>query len=371
MKKNNILLVLAALFLSVHNLAMSAEIPSHVSWTVVGAGPTGILTVGIILDHGVSPDKILWIDPEFGVGRMGKLYQDVPGNGTVRQYIALLEKCKAFSEVKSPAIDLLYSLHPDQAPQLKLIVDPFLDITNHLRTKVVALQDEMTGLDCRNDIWTIKTNAATIQSDYVVLATGAHPRVMQYEGITQIPLDLALNKEALAKQVEPSDRVLVIGSGHSALLIVKHLTELSVAHITNLYKKPIVYQVPMRRGIAWQEAGLKGRVATWAKTVLEVNPPANLVRLYNTPDVLQLCLAECTKVICAVGFERNELPTINGDDSLYLNYDRSSGIIAPRCFGVGIAFPQQKTDPLGNVEYLVGLPYLHFDALIEALNEDM
>jgi hypothetical protein len=127
----------------------------------------------------------------------------------------------------------------------------------------------------------------------------------------------------------------------------------------------------MRRGIAWREAGLKGDVATWAKTVLEVNPPANLVRLYNTPEALQSCLAGCTKVICAVGFERNELPTVNGDDSLYLNYDRSSGIIAPRCFGVGIAFPQQKTDPLGNVENLVGLPYLQFDALIEALNEDM
>jgi len=120
----------------------------------------------------------------------------------------------------------------------------------------------------------------------------------------------------------------------------------------------------------WQEAGLKGEVATWAKT-LRMNPPENFVRIYNTPDVLQSCLAECTKVICAVGFERNELPMINGDDSLYLNYDRSSGIIAPRCFGVGIAFPQQKVDPIGNVENLVGLPYLHFDALIEALNEDM
>jgi hypothetical protein len=44
-------------------------------------------------------------------------------------------------------------------------------------------------------------------------------------------------------------------------------------------------------------------------------------------------------------------------------------MIGPRCFGVGIAFPVEKIDPLGNVEELVGLPYLKFNALFEALNQ--
>ena len=253
------------------------------SWTVVGAGPTGIMSVGLILDSGVPADQIVWIDPEFNVGRMGKYYQNVPGNGRVEQYIDFLNMCETFDAVESEAIDRLYNLPLDHAPALKLLIDPLMDITQYLRTKVIALQDEMIALNFQDDQWHVQTKAAHFTCDNVVLATGAHPKIMQYEGIEQIPLDQALNKATIATHLTPEDRVAVIGSGHSAILLLKYLSELPVASVVNFYKKPITYPVRMRSGIAWQEAGLKGDVAQWAKTVLEANPPHNIIRVLNTP----------------------------------------------------------------------------------------
>jgi hypothetical protein len=367
MKKINQLWFAVILFAA--NANAVSEIPNHVQWTVVGAGPTGIMALQIIKHSGIADDQIAWVDPEFNVGRMGKYYKNVPGNGTVRQYLELMNVYNPNDEVSSQAIDLLKTLPLDHSPKLKRLVNPLQDITNHLCSKVIAIQDTMIGLDFIHDQWHIKTNAHHIISENLVLATGARPRLLHYEGVSLIPLDVALDKAQLAHEVTTQDTVAVIGSGHSALLIVKHLAELAVHRVVNFYNKPIVYPTPMRNGIAWQEAGLKGKLATWTKTVLEVNPPANIIRVKSTPEEIQNWLPHCTKVIYAIGFERNDLPVINGSQALYANYDRTSGMIGPRCFGVGIAFPVEKADALGNVEELVGLPYLKFTALQEALNQ--
>ena len=329
----------------------------NVPWTVIGAGPAGIAVVGILLDSGILPQQIVWIDPEFNVGRMGKYYANVPGNASVKAYINFLKACRAFGEVQSTAITTLFSMPLDKTPPLKFIVEPLLDITQHLKTKTIALTDELVSLDFHDDQWYVGTKKTVVRSDHVVLATGSHPREVQYEGVTQIPLDNALDKALLASKITAHDTVGVIGSAHSALLIVKYLTELPVKKIINFFNKSITYPTPVNGGIAWPESGIKGELATWCQTVLTNNPPANLTRIFNTPELLKLWLPSCTKIIFAGGFERNELPPIQGDASVYAQYDASSGVIGHRLFGVGIAFPEKKVDVLGNVQYMVGLPF--------------
>ncbi len=340
------------------------------TWTVVGAGPVGIAAVGLILDKGVAPENIVWIDIEFNVGRMGKYYRNVPGNSTVRQYIDFLKTCKIFQAVQSDSLNHLLSMPLDQTPELKFIVDPLLDITRYLTTKVRVIKDEMVALDCYHDQWHLKTKEVSLLSENVVLATGAHPKTMLYEGIPVIPLDLALDKKVLATYIQPEDTVAVIGSSHSALLVVKHLTELSVDSIINFYKKPITYPTIFRGRIAWQESGLKGDLAIWTKTVLEKNKPANVLRVDYDSASFESLLKTCTKIIYALGYERNNLPSINGDASVYDKYDVTSGIIAPRLFGLGIAFPEEHSDALGTTEPLVGLPYLTFGALLASLEKN-
>ncbi len=329
----------------------------NVPWTVIGAGPAGISVVGILLDSGVQTNQIVWIDLEFNVGRLGKYYQNVPGNAKVSQYITFLKACNTFGFCKSSAIDFLFNMPLDKTPELRFIIEPLYDITQYLKTKTIALQDELMALDFHDNQWFVDTKTTGLRSDHVILATGSHPRDLLYEGKKQIPLDQALDKKILAANLTKDDIVGVVGSAHSALLIVKYLTELPVKAIYNFYKKPIVYPTPVANGVAWQEAGIKGELATWTQNVLTKNPPINLKRIFNTPQAMKRWLARCTKIIYAAGFDRNELPSIGGDQTLYDNYDCSAGVIGPRLFGVGIAFPEKRIDPLGNVEYLVGLPF--------------
>jgi cation diffusion facilitator CzcD-associated flavoprotein CzcO len=75
-------------------------------WIVVGAGPAGIAAVGKLIDHGISPKKIGWIDPDFQVGDLGKKWSQVSSNTTVDLFIRFLKNCKAFSYEKKQGLFL-------------------------------------------------------------------------------------------------------------------------------------------------------------------------------------------------------------------------------------------------------------------------
>ena len=49
-------------------------------WTVIGAGPAGIAAVGRLLDHGIAPEKIAWVDPDFTAGDLGNKWRAVSSN---------------------------------------------------------------------------------------------------------------------------------------------------------------------------------------------------------------------------------------------------------------------------------------------------
>jgi hypothetical protein len=345
-------------------VAFMVFIPAFVAardtlWTVVGAGPAGIAVVGLLIDLGIDAKSITWIDPEFNVGRLGNYYYNVPGNAHTKMYIDFLQACRSFQQCAPTAIDELKKLDLMTAYPLHVIIDPLRDITECFKRQVVPVQGKINALHFENNRWHIGIDAGahslTISSYYVALATGSHPIEYDYPCQQVIPLDLALDKDLLAKQVRPEDTVALVGSAHSAILILRFLSELPVGRIINFYKKPIVYTADMGTWIQNQEAGLKGSTAQWAKNVLEKNPPVNILRIFNTAEALDAWLPICNKIIYAVGFERNDLPPINGSQELI--YDDISGVIAPRLFGIGIAFPEKFTYPDGNIEHRVGLKF--------------
>ncbi|MBI2775181.1 FAD/NAD(P)-binding protein [Candidatus Dependentiae bacterium] len=324
-------------------------------WTIVGAGPAGLAVLGLLMDLGVDPDKIAWIDPEFDVGRLGQYYYTVPGNATTKMYIDYLSACNTFQQCAPEALDELKKLELTAAYPLHVIIDPLRKITECLKTKVHAIHDKIKSLHFDNETWHVATENNHFDSHYVVLATGSHPKEFDYPVAHKIPLDLALNKSFLAQHVRSTDTIAVVGSAHSAMLILKFLSELPVGRIVNFYKNPLVYVIDHGTWAQHQQAGLKGTTAEWAKNVLEKNPPANLVRIFNTPESLEAWLPICNKIIYAVGYEPNQLPPINGKTELI--YDDVSGIIAPRLFGIGIAFPEKYSYPDGSTEYRVGLRF--------------
>ena len=70
------------------------------------------------------------------------------------------------------------------------------------------------------------------------------------------------------------------------------------------------------------------------------------------PDFVEK-LEACDRVAYTVGFERRKLPGTRQFGQL--DYDPTTGILAPGLFGCGIAFPAYTADPYGYWEYRVGL----------------
>lgn len=87
-------------------------------------------------------------------------------------------------------------------------------------------------------------------------------------------LDLAFQREAIDIQ----DTIAVFGSSHSAIIVLHHLVSLGVKKIINFYRSPCRYAVDLGGSIFFDNTGLKGQAATWARENLDGTWPPNLTR---------------------------------------------------------------------------------------------
>src|SRR5579872_5176753 len=93
-------------------------------WAIIGAGPAGIATIGQLLDAGVAPEEIIWIDPHFAVGDFGLLWRNVPSNTKVSLFIKFLQACQSFEYQKGPEDFALHKTDLHKTCQLGLMADP-------------------------------------------------------------------------------------------------------------------------------------------------------------------------------------------------------------------------------------------------------
>lgn len=323
-------------------------------WLVIGAGPAGIAAVGKLLDHQVAKEQILWLDPSFQVGDLGAKWQNVPSNTKVALFLQFLNGCRSFRYKERSNIFAIDQLNPHDHCLLKEIVAPLQWVTDHLSSSVKTIHGEALALNLRNGCWEVKTRSSSlIRAKNVILAIGAEAKTLPYAHPPLLPLEVALNPHQLADQIDPQDVVGVFGSSHSALLALMNLMALKPKMVHNFYRSPHLYAVEMQDWILFDNTGLKGLAAQWARQHLEGTPPENLKRLLVSDRAFEEVLAVCTKVIYAVGFERRKLPVLEQFPDA--GYQETTGIIAPGLFGLGIAYPEAKLDPLGNREYRVGL----------------
>lgn len=297
-------------------------------WVVIGAGPAGITVVAVLREQ-LPLASILWIDDTFNVGRMGTFYREVPGNLQTKRLITYIKGCSLFEQCKSCAKEKLFKYNPEAFHPLHIIVDPLCDITYFLKKKVIWHQGTVTSVTDKKEYWLINMRKKKFAAKKVILAIGAHPKKLHYP-LQEISLDEALDKKKLSKKLVPTDRVAVFGGMHSAFLVLKYLTELGVAKIVNFYTSPYFFGKP-------GTAGLEGVTTHWVKTVLEKNPPPQLIRVKNTTKNINELLPSCNKVIYAIGYERNQLKI---NDSMQLSFDEKTGKIDRCLYGIGIAFPQ-------------------------------
>lgn len=327
-------------------------IENAIAWTVIGAGPAGIAALAKLLDSGVDARNILWIDPEFAAGDFGTKWQEVSGNTRVKFFTRFLESSPSFNYVQIKDQFALSAMDAEETCLLKDLAEPLCVISQDLRHRVHSIKARVDHLSLHNYQWQIETDMGNFSSTQVILATGAAPKSLHYDGIEEIKLADALHPEKLLKACQQDDSIAVFGSSHSAILIIKALCELGVKKVVNFYKEPLCFAVPQEDWILFDNTGLKGVAAKWARENLNGVLPKNLLRIHSDASNMQAELALCNKAVYAVGF-KTRAPKIRGLESLAHN--PHNGIIAPGLFGVGIGFPEQVQDPFGHQELSVGV----------------
>ncbi len=329
-------------------------IENEFDWTVVGAGPSGIAAVGKLIDNHVDPKSIAWIDPCFMIGDFGSKWNKVPSNTQVKLFLKFLNASNAFRYSSCPENFLIHSLNSNDTCELSYMVHPLQWVTQELRNKVFSKQDTVQTLKMKNRKWQLSLSKENlIVSKNVILAIGAEEKKLSYPHLKIIPLETALNKEKLSKYCMKVDQVAVFGSSHSAILIIRNLLEnCSVQKVINFYQSSLCYAVYFDDMILFDNTGLKGTIAEWAKENLHGNLPDKLERFHTSAENFNNILSQCSHAIYAIGFQKRYI-SIEGIHDL--NYNTKTGIIAPGLFGIGIAFPESKIDRFGIVEYRVGL----------------
>ncbi|ORY35903.1 pyridine nucleotide-disulfide oxidoreductase-domain-containing protein [Naematelia encephala] len=176
------------------------------------------------------------------------------------------------------------------------------------------------------------------------------------------------------------------GSGSGSPTLTRQLS------ILNFRRRPNKYAEYRQDGIIWDNTGLKGSTAEWAKINLDnevesesrpethtdtgkIEPVLRQVDLGdNESSIYAEHLPKCTHIIYAIGYESSPLPALYlGPPSASRRIDQdiefdmhSSGftcdlkdgnenVRVKGLFGAGIAFPEQVKDPQGHVEAAVGL----------------
>ncbi len=322
-------------------------------WAVVGAGPAGIAAVGKLIDHGITPASILWIDPAFSVGDLGQYWQNVSSNTRVRLFTEFLHAVNAFSYQTAPVDFELNHLPANETCPLRCVVEPLQWVSDHLCHSVHAEKAHIRSIALSKRQWILHSDSRTYHAQNVILATGAVPDTLNYPDVQTIPFETAIDKSLLQNVINIRETHAVFGSSHSAIIIIEHLVSLGVKKIINFYRSPCRYAIDMGDWILFDNTGLKGHTAQWARQHIDGTMPANLVRYHSNETSVSHYLPECDKAIYATGFTQRN--TIAIQDYAHTNYNPHVGIIGPGLFGFGIAYPEIKPDPFGTIETQVGL----------------
>jgi hypothetical protein len=325
---------------------------SPYQWCVIGAGAAGILAIGKLLDEGIDAKTIVWLDDGFNAGDLSNKWPNVPSNTKVKPFTKYLEGINSFNYKKCPADLSMNNLDPEKTCQLSQIVKPLLWISQQLQNKVQSIKTTAKAICLSDALWEVATDTQTIAAEKIILALGANEKQLPHPGNEEvIPLVTALNPEKLKACITTDDCVAVYGASHSGILVLKNLSELG-CNIVNFYKHPLRYAIDQGDHIIFDNTGLKGDAATWAKANLCNNKLSNIQRYSLDHCDVEQTLKLCNKIIDCVGFSPRTID-IQGINTTA--YDCHTGIIAPGLFGFGLSHPELVTSVYGHQEYNVGL----------------
>lgn len=324
-------------FLAVITWGLESSLPKEFSWAVIGGGPAGIVAVAGLLDYGISPLEIIWLDRAFKVGRMGKYYQNVFSNTTVGDFLVSTQMLNVFSQAPLGSV-LAYLKSRDQNDGclLKYYADFMGIVSEYFRTQVASEMTKIENIEHVDNVWHLRKKDGVYLAKKVILAIGSKPKQFDYLPEKKILLYDALDKETLKNFVQSDDVVAVFGNSHSAILAIRILVHLGVKKVINFYRSNIKY---INSYYCYNASeGLAEELSHWASEVLTKNPPSNFIQVFNSEKNRTMYRSEITKVIYALGFERDSIDIIGNEGEI--KFDDRTGMIGHNLFGIGIAFPE-------------------------------
>ncbi|KAJ5275122.1 hypothetical protein N7497_005735 [Penicillium chrysogenum] len=355
--------------------------------TVIGAGPGGLATLAALCDAGLNP--ILWIDRTFEGGRLNTVYREISSNTKIRDYLKAIYSspvcASIIRSIPAPnAVTKLESMDRDKTCQLSFAGDMVLMLVNGLleRPEVQSVEGAVEKASLNRGIWTVTTLNQSFNTTRLFMCTGSQPQSSSMhcpfnKDLTVLDLDECMLRSHLPSALPKDGKsvVAVIGNSHSGILCCKNLYESAKSKerdikIVNFGRRPIKYAKYVDNGIIFDNTGLKGSTAEWAKEVMENDPDPEIIEQVDLSQNQDLAFREhlprCTHIIYAIGYIRSPLPALYIDGQLAgeeLTFDMHSsgfhfGDRAERVQGLyasGIAFPEEVKDPEGHVEAAVGV----------------
>jgi hypothetical protein len=298
------------------------------------------------------------------------------------------------------AVTKLESMDRDKTCQLSFAGDMVLMLVNGLleRPEVQSVEGavekaslnvcgfqpspQVSANPCQRGIWTVTTLNQSFNTTRLFMCTGSQPQSSSMhcpfnKDLTVLDLDECMLRSHLPSALPKDGKsvVAVIGNSHSGILCCKNLYESAKSKerdikIVNFGRRPIKYAKYVDNGIIFDNTGLKGSTAEWAKEVMENDPDPEIIEQVDLSQNQDLAFREhlprCTHIIYAIGYIRSPLPALYIDGQLAgeeLTFDMHSsgfhfGDRAERVQGLyasGIAFPEEVKDPEGHVEAAVGV----------------
>ena len=358
----------------------------HFTTCVVGSGPASIALIGKLLDKNIR--NICWIDPNWNGGRLSKYYQ-VPSNTKVKLFTEFGKVCSSFANVKSETRDKMEKFNPDAGCFLQYPCEMVVEYCDQLIEQFnihkyvgcvttinkngvfeLELTKDKVDLDSFKPFENCTVNDK-FTCDTVYLTTGSKPVETPHRGahlhnpnVKIVPLDIGLTPSLLKDVVNKDSKVAVIGNSHSAILVLRNLNDIG-CQTTCFFRRPLKFAEYMDGWIKFDNTGLKGEAAEWAKNDLPSASNVKMTLLLNEEKQYAQQMPNFDVIIYSVGYAPRTLPTIkvNGK-AVQVKHDPFTGQIyytatdrvnIENMFGFGVAFPEQVTDKAGNVEMSVGM----------------
>jgi len=321
---------------------------------IVGLGPAGIFTLASLPEE-LLPETLVLERSCIG-GDLSSQYGGVIANITKEWFIKTFKTIPKWANQSFPEFDAYKDKEPpklaDVCKVLRRLAKPDIQKA-HLHTTALS------NLVQTADGWNLVTTKETYQAKKVILCLGATPKTMDLP-LPSIPLPIALAQDQLANVVAPTETIVVFGTSHSGVLVLKNLKQLGCRNVYAVYRGKDPFNISTNEAMG---EGLKLSGALIANEIKNKGWGELEPTLINYDDFAAIyrILSKAHAVIYAIGFEPRTFTYTNKEGICGPLTDSTPGI-----YGFGIGRPRISKTDAGEIFTDIG-----FEGFIKAIQAEL